>query len=94
MTHQMPALYKAMDIDTTVLPYRDPKLNFDGDIDVLIDHPLYGWIAFTASPTDPMNYGKRLFWTLLSVAEPYRGGVPPNRPWPGPTPMLETDDAL
>lgn len=32
---------------------RNPQRNLHGTIDLEIDHPVYGWIPFTASPNDP-----------------------------------------
>lgn len=26
-----------------------------------LDHPIYGWIPFTASPNDPEVYGREIF---------------------------------
>ena len=31
---------------------QNPKYNAVGTIDLEIDHPLYGWLPFTASPND------------------------------------------
>ena len=32
-----------------------------GDIDMLVEHPIFGVIPFTASPDDPEDYGRDLF---------------------------------
>jgi hypothetical protein len=46
------------------LEYRNPTRNGDGTIDVEINHPIYGWIPFTASPEDPEAHGRELFAEL------------------------------
>jgi hypothetical protein len=40
---------------------KNPKYNKDGTIDLDMNHPIYGWIPFTASPNDPEEYGKAIF---------------------------------
>jgi hypothetical protein len=35
-----------------MMDYRNPVYNAAGTIDCEIDHPVYGWIPFTASPDD------------------------------------------
>lgn len=40
---------------------RNPKHNAVGTIDLEIDHPVYGWIPFTASPDDTEPLGKELY---------------------------------
>jgi len=40
---------------------RNPKRNSDGvTIDVEINHPLFGWVPFTASPDDSEEHGKAI----------------------------------
>lgn len=43
------------------MEYRNPVFNSDGGIDCEINHPTYGWIPFTASPTDDVEMGRNLF---------------------------------
>lgn len=40
---------------------RDLVYNKDGSIDMQIEHPMHGWVPFTASPNDVMKYGKALY---------------------------------
>lgn len=40
---------------------RNPKYNATSSIDMEIDHPIYGWIPFTASPDDPEQQGKDMY---------------------------------
>lgn len=40
--------------------YRNPVRNGDV-IDCEINHPVYGWVPFTASPEDPEQHGRDLF---------------------------------
>ena len=47
-----------MDFDTII---RGPFiLNDDGTIDCEFLNPSLGWVAFTASPTDPEDYGRAI----------------------------------
>jgi len=60
--------------------YRDPKYNADNTIDCEIEHPVYGWIPFTASPDDVEAHGRELFAQISQV-----GGIAPYEPPPPPT---------
>jgi hypothetical protein len=40
---------------------RTPSHNAFGTIDLEINHPVYGWIPFTASPADSEQIGQDLF---------------------------------
>lgn len=77
-------------IDRGVLRWKNARFTFEGCIDIDLDHPLWGWIPFTASPTDVEPYGRRIFWSLFNqgVAEPWQGPPPP------PIYMLEHDHVL
>lgn len=45
---------------------RDPKYNSNGiTIDIEMNHPIYGWIPFTASPNDPEEYGRIIHQACL-----------------------------
>ena len=71
---------------------RNPKQNAVGSIDLEIDHPVYGWIPFTASPDDAEGaeiYGQAEAGLFGPVA-PY---VEPPTPEPVP-PTQEQIDAL
>lgn len=43
------------------MEYRNPSYTVDGHIDCEINHPVYGWIPFTASPDDPEQLGRDIF---------------------------------
>jgi hypothetical protein len=38
---------------------RNPQQTSEGAIDIELDHPIFGWIPFTASPDDP--HGAELY---------------------------------
>lgn len=40
---------------------RNPRRNAHGTIDIDIEHPVYGWIPFTASPDDVELHGRELY---------------------------------
>ena len=40
---------------------KNPRYNKLGTIDLDMNHPVYGWIPFTASPDDVEKYGKLIF---------------------------------
>lgn len=44
-----------------IMNTRKPKHNQDGTIDLEINHPVFGWIPFTASPEDVEASGRELF---------------------------------
>lgn len=43
------------------MEYKQPQYNARGGIDILLEHPKFGWINFTASPTDPEQFGRDVF---------------------------------
>lgn len=57
-----------MQIDT---PTRNACYIEGGRIDCEIEHPVFGWIPFTASPDDPEAHGRAIFEHLKDTAEPY-----------------------
>ena len=48
-----------------MMNYRNPKMNDDGTIDCEIEHPVYGWVPFTASPDDVEAFGREMFAILM-----------------------------
>lgn len=42
-------------------PARNPKRNAAGTIDLEIEHPVHGWLPFTASPHDVEQHGRDLY---------------------------------
>jgi hypothetical protein len=61
--------------------YRNPIFCESGAIDCEIDHPIYGWIPFTASPDDVEAHGRELYAEILEA-----GGIAPYTPPPPPPP--------
>lgn len=47
------------------IQYRNPAYNALGTIDVEIDHPVFGWIPFTASPDDAA--GKDIYAAAIAA---------------------------
>jgi hypothetical protein len=56
------------------MDHRNAAFNSAGTIDCEIDHPVYGWIPFTASPDDTEEYGRDIFAAASVDATPF---VPP-----------------
>jgi hypothetical protein len=49
--------------------YRNPIYNRFGTVDCEINHPIYGWIPFTASPEDSEQHGRDLYQKIIAEAE-------------------------
>jgi hypothetical protein len=45
---------------------QNPTYNSSGTIDLEYNHPVYGWIPFTASPTDSEELGRNLHAAALA----------------------------
>ena len=45
--------------------YRNPTFTETGAVDCEINHPQYGWVPFTASPTDNEKHGRDLHEAIL-----------------------------
>lgn len=45
---------------------RNPCFNDTGTVNMEINHPRYGWIWFTASPTDVEAHGRELYNLAIS----------------------------
>lgn len=55
---------------------KNPRFNSSGTIDVEYEHPIYGWIPFTANPNDTEQLGKDIHAAaLLMEPAPY---LPPS----------------
>lgn len=63
-----------------MVDFRNAQYNAHGTIDVELNHPVYGWIPFTATPKDSEELGR------LVYAEALKGPVAPYTPPPPPTP--------
>ena len=60
---------------------RNPKHNADATIDMEIEHPVYGWIPFTASPDDVEALGRALHASAIAGEfGPVAAYVPPPAP--------------
>lgn len=62
---------------------RNPTYNATGTIDVEIDHPVLGWVSFTASPDDPEEFGRSVF-AAVSKGDVAAYVPPPPEPEPVP----------
>ncbi len=45
---------------------RHPRYNAKGSIDLEIEHPVFGWIPFTATPNDPHQHGREIYNSAVS----------------------------
>ncbi|MER9628903.1 hypothetical protein [Mesorhizobium sp. M0296] len=59
------------------MEYRYPKFSAARSIDMEINHPVHGWIPFTASPRDPEVLGRQLYASASASATPYVPATPP-----------------
>lgn len=50
---------------------RNPRYNQDGvTIDCEIEHPIFGWIPFTANPDDPEEHGRLIHADIVANGNP------------------------
>jgi hypothetical protein len=40
---------------------KNPKYNQNGTIDIEMQHPVFSWVTFTASPDDVEEHGRLIF---------------------------------
>lgn len=52
------------------MQFRNPELNDDGTIDCEVNHPEFGWIPFTASPSDVEPHGREVFSKAMDTNPP------------------------
>ena len=64
------------------ISFRNPIFTADNRIDCEIDHPIYGWIPFTADPNDPEQHGREIYAAALEAGPAAYVPVPPH-----PTPI-------
>lgn len=64
---------------TTCYSYRNPIYNSFGSIDCEVEHPVYGWIPFTACAEDCEEQGRNLYAKIMADGDiaPY---VPDSEP--------------
>jgi hypothetical protein len=67
------------------ISFRNPIFTSDSRIDCEIDHPIYGWIPFTADPNDPEQHGRDIYAAALEAGP--AAYVPVPAP-PAPVPDL------
>jgi hypothetical protein len=48
-----------------MINYKNPVYTADGRIDCEVEHPVYGWIPFTADPNDVESHGREIFTKIL-----------------------------
>ncbi|MER9652543.1 hypothetical protein NKJ26_03365 [Mesorhizobium sp. M0152] len=53
------------------MAFRNAIFNASGTIDCEFDHPVLGWVPFTASPDDPEQLGREMFEDAKVAAAPY-----------------------
>ncbi|APO76116.1 hypothetical protein AM571_CH03322 [Rhizobium etli 8C-3] len=72
------------------MEYRNPVFSRadEGAIDMEIEHPVHGWIPFTALPNDVEEHGRELFAAAVAT-----GNVAPYAPPVLPPPTSEGVDA-
>lgn len=49
------------------MEYRNPQYNHRGTIDCEVNHPVHGWIPFTADPNDVEEHGRVLYQRILAA---------------------------
>jgi hypothetical protein len=47
---------------------RNPRFNQYGTIDCEVEHPVFGWMPFTASPNDPEEHGRAIYEAALAMS--------------------------
>jgi len=62
------------------MQYRNAQYTVDGCIDCEIEHPVYGWVPFTADENDSEQHGRDIFAQIVSD-----GNVAEYTPPPAPT---------
>ena len=66
-----------MSFDASTIEYRNAAYDADGNIDVEVNHPTFGWIPFYATSTDSESHGVALF-NRLDAASDVAAYVPPS----------------
>lgn len=49
-----------------VTEVKNPQWVGNNAIDVEVNHPFYGWMPFTATPDDVMDYGREIYADCLA----------------------------
>lgn len=73
----------------TTYEWRNPAYNQFNTIDCEINHPVHGWLPFTASPDDPEPLGQELYAEIIASGVPIEPYVaPPPLPYNLPVSVL------
>ena len=59
-----------------MMDYRNAKFVAETAIEMEINHPVFGWIPFTATLDDPEEHGRLLFVEARDTALPYPATTP------------------
>ena len=54
-----------------MMKFRNAQYNADGTIDCEVNHPVHGWVPFTASPSDCEAHGREIYKRCKSKAKPH-----------------------
>lgn len=68
-----------------MMEYRNAKFVAETAIEMELNHPVFGWIPFTAVPHDVELYGRELFDAARNTADPYVAPTPEPVPFPALT---------
>jgi hypothetical protein len=78
-------------VEDFLMNIRNLIFTVDGCIDCEIEHPVYGWIPFTASPDDVEETGRNIYaQALLLNPAPYVPPPEPPLPPPSPAELIDT----
>lgn len=73
---------------------RNARYNAVGTIDCEVEHPVHGWIPFTASPDDAEQHGRDIFAQVSATADPYVDPGPQAAPVPQTVSAFQAFQAL
>lgn len=75
-----------MSYEPPIYEYRSPKWADAGNskINCEINHPLYGWLPYTADPSDTIADGRRLYAAIAATPSAIAAYVEPPPPVPTP----------
>lgn len=62
--------------ENILMEYRNPMYNTSGSIDCEVDHPIHGWIPFTAAPNDIEAHGRELYERILAAGKEHIAPAP------------------
>lgn len=62
------------------MEYRHARYVTETAIEMEVDHPVFGWVPFTATPDDVEPHGRKLFEAAKDTVAPYVAPPPPPAP--------------